>query len=149
MSLTTTVTKVGTVLESVAGIENVRLRPGLPLDLDEAMRTWAENGGLQRWTVYYASKLELGGANANEHLHLEVLVVVERSFRESDDAYLELAEFLAAAQLALADTTNGFPQIGEEGIQPVETPGEPVRTETGEAAYRAQFGFTLIDVTST
>ena len=151
MSLQTTVTQVQTVLESVAGVENVRARPGLPLDLDAITRTFlTDDATLQRWTVFYATSLVLGGANASQHIELDVRIVAEWTYREEPgDTYIDFADRLAAAQLALANPTSGFCQLDERGIPPVETPGEPVRLESGEGVYRASFEFHLLNVTDT
>jgi len=150
MSLATTVAKIQTVLEAVTGVTNVRARPGVPIDLEEARETWLTDADLlQRWTIFYATSVVLGAANANQHVELDVRVVAEWRYDETDDSYIDFADRLAAAQLALADPSTGFPQISEEGVLPVESPGEPVRIETGEGAYRASFAFHLINVTDT
>lgn len=151
MTLQTTVAKFGTVMDSVAGVENVRLRPGIPVDLDAALGTLDTEGEnrVQRWTLFYAPSGVLGAANANQHIELDFTCVVEWSYREDDDSYLDMADRIAAVMLALLNPTSGFCQIDENGISPLETPGEPVKTETGHAVYRASFSGHLLDVTST
>lgn len=150
MSLATTVAKAATAIEGVAGVENVRSRPGIPLDYGDATLTWlTESGEIQRWTLYYATFLELKGAG-NEEIELAVRVVAEWSYREANpDNFINFATLLMNVQLALADRTTGFPQIKEPGISVVEAPGDPIRIETGEAALRAQFGFDLLSITDT
>jgi len=135
------VSEIVSILEGVTGVENVRARPGLPLDLGESTATWLTAGGaLQRWTVYYAPMALHAGAS-DEHLELDVRIVVEWGFKEAEDQYLALGELVAAAMLALITQLGG---VDANGIRPLETPREPVRIETGEAAYVSQFSLHLI-----
>lgn len=134
------VTEIVSILEG-AGALNVRARPGLPLDLGESTATWLTTGGeLERWTVYYAPMALHAGAS-DEHLELDVRIVVEQGFKESEDKYLALGEKVAAAMVALIEDLGG---VDPNGIRPLETPREPVRIETGEAAYVSSFSFHLI-----
>lgn len=135
------VAEIVSILEAVDGVENVRARPGLPIDLAEATATWLTEGGqLLRVTVYYAPMALHAGAS-DDHLELDVRIVVEKGFKEGEDFYLGLGELVAAMMLALIQNLGG---VDPNGIRPLETPGEPVRIETGEAAYVSQFSFHLI-----
>jgi hypothetical protein len=134
------VAEIVSVMEG-AGALNVRARPGLPLDLAEATATWLTAGGaLERWTVWYAPMALHAGA-ADDHLELDARVVVEWGYKEAEDEYLALGEKVAAVMLALIQQLGG---VDPNGIRPLETPGEPVRIETGEAAYVSQFSLHLI-----
>lgn len=135
------VAEIVSIIEAVPGVENVRARPGLPLDLAQATATWLTSGGqLQRWTIYYAPMALHAGAS-DEHLELDVLVVVEWGFKEAEDRYLALGELVADVMVALILQLGG---IDPNGIRPLQTPREPVRIETGEAAYVSQFSMHLI-----
>lgn len=124
-----------------AGAENVRALPGLPLDLEEATRTWLTAGGeLERWTVYFAPMALHAGA-ADDHLELDVQVSIEFGFKLDPERYLAMGEKVAAAMLALIQQLSA---VDQNGIRPLQTPGRPVKIETGEAAYLSVFNFHLI-----
>lgn len=144
MSLATTVELLGTTIESVAGVTNVRRRPGIPTDRDLAEDTLLADGQMQRWTVWHAPRTtyaELGG-----HPELDVQVVAEWSYSETQETYEAFNDRIAAVQLALIQA---FPQIDEQAIQPIEAPGEPLRSPEGYSVYRCRFGFHLLDTVHT
>lgn len=145
MSLSTSAALLGTTLEAVEGVENVQVRPGVPTDQDLAEATLEADGQLQRWIVYYAPRVthaEFPGG----HPELDVQVLAVWSYREDEDTFAAFTDRLSAAQLALM---TAFPQIDEQAIQPLEQPGEPIRSPEGYSVYRARFGFHLLDVTHT
>ena len=78
---------------------------------------------------------------------LDVVVVAEWGFKDTEeDTFAPFVDRLAAVQLALM---TAFPQIDEQAIQPLEEPGEPLRSPEGYSTYRARFGFHLLDVVHT
>lgn len=145
MSLETSVTLLGTTIESVAGVANVQVRPGVPSDQDLAEETLKADGQLQRWIAWYAPRTthaEFPGG----HPELDVQVLAVWSYREGEDTFTPFMDRYAAVQLALMAA---FPQIDEQAIQPLEDAGEPVRSPEGYSVYRARFGFHLLDVVHT
>lgn len=151
MSLDTTVAKLGTCVEAVSGVQNVRIIPTYPVDLSDADLTLlTDDGEIQRWTFHYVVRATHAGVTAG-HVELDVQLVALWGYRENDalDSHREFQTILEAALLRLMDPTNGFPQIDENGIQPADVPEEPVAAETGHGVHRARYTFHLLDVTST
>ncbi len=149
MSLATTVARIGTVLESVAGVENVRLRPGLPTDralLEETLLT--DSGLAQRWVVWSSSRVTQAGIDPG-HPELDVRILAVWAYREDEDTFADFAEILQAVGIALSDPVTGFPQLDENGIETLEEPGDPVLEESGLGVYRTLLGLHLLDVVST
>ena len=145
MSLATTTALLGTTIESVAGVTNVHLRPGIPSDQELAEATLEADGQLQRWIVCYAPRTTYAEFPGG-HPELDVQVLAVWSYREEEDTFAAFADRLAAVQLALM---SAFPQIDEQAIQSLEDAGEPVRSPEGYSVYRAGFGFRLLDTVST
>ncbi len=145
MSLETTVAAVLAAIEGVAGIENVRARPGVPTDRDLAEDSLLADDVLQRWTVHYspvATYAELSGG----HPELDVQVVAVWSYREDEDTFAHFASRLAAVQLALL---GALKQIDEQAIEVLESPGDPVAAEPGYSVYRSVMRFHLLDTVHT
>ena len=73
MSLATSRAKVVIVLESVTGIENVRMKPRLPTERDEHEETlFTQHGGAQRLTIYLSVSSPLAGLDQHEEADVTI-----------------------------------------------------------------------------
>jgi len=155
VSLQTTIDRIVSVIDAVAGVENVT---EVPLTLTsrpdaEAARNVSVGEHVQSWEVHATPRPVHHGAGGYLETELDVEVVAHyRHAADVGGGVPSLRAFrvlLDAVGSALLDPTSGFAQIKDSVIVPVEIPSVPVKIPTGQSAWRARLRFELWDVSST
>lgn len=153
MSLSTTRTRVGTVLEAVAGIASgagkVHSRIRDDLDREDAEADLMGSAGINCWEYEVVPRAEHQGASGYNRAVADVRIRAHYKADDEGGSFNAFCDLLEDACLALIDPTTGFPQMTEEGVRATEKPSVPVKLRTGHSAYRATFEFSLWDTSTT
>lgn len=154
MSLTTTRTRVGTVLSSVSGISGgageVHDRIRDDLDRADAEGHLIGSGNvLNCWEYEVVPQVFHGGASAQYRTTAQVRIRAHYKADDANGSFNAFCDLIEAVALALMNPSSGFPQIAEGGVRVSERPSVPVKVRTGHSAYRAGLEFDLWDVVNT
>lgn len=148
MSFTTSVQHAKTVLESVAGVENVTVTPltGTSRAAAETARGVVPGGKIQSWEILGVPIEEHQGASGMQRTRARLKIRAWwHHADQDDDSLLAFWVILAAVQAALLNPTTGFPQITAAGVQPLVEPDMPRKMPTGQSGWYAELGFELHD----
>lgn len=153
MSLSTTRTKVGTVIGAITGITGgagkVHAYVRDDFDRADAESDLMGSVGINCWEYAVVPDAMHGGASATDQLTAHVTIRAHYLAADASASFNTFVDLIALVLAALIDPVNGFPQIGEGGVRVTERPLLPVKVRTGHSAYRAVLELDLFDVTNT
>lgn len=149
MSLSTTRSRLTTVVSGVTGVGNVRARFATDIDRSDAETAIVASGKVNSWEFALQPRAVHAGASGLNRVALRVRGEALYQHAEGSDSFNAFVDLLASVMAALIEPTTGFPQVGEGGVQLVELTETPVKTRTGHSCYRARIEFDLTDVDNT
>jgi len=149
VSLATSVARIASILEAVAGVFNVNVGPLITRDRLEAEGEQFIGQHLRSWVIQYVIQVGHLGVQASAHTELDVTVIARHEVQEGreQETYTEFSALLEEAAQALIVEGSGMPAIDEAGVT-IDFTSEPQITDTGHLCWEAQLRFHLLDVTS-
>lgn len=149
MSLSSTRTRVVTVVGAVSGVGNVRARFATDIDRADAEAALISGGKVNSWEFAIQPGALHGGASGMNRIVARVRGEALYQHAEGSDSFNTFVDLLAVVMLALIDPITGFPQVTEGGVRLLELSETPTKTRTGHSCYRARIEFDLSDVDNT
>lgn len=149
MSLSTSRSRLASVVSGVTGVGNVRVRFAFDIDRADAEAALISGGKVNSWEFAMQPRAVHGGASGLNRIAVRVRGEVLYQHVESSDSFNAFVDLLAAVMAALIEPTTGFPQVGEAGVVLLELTEAPVKTRAGHSCYRARIEFDLDNVDNT
>lgn len=151
MSLSTSKSRLLSVIAGVSGVAaaNVRARIATDVDRADAEAAYLSSGAVNAWECILVPFARHGGASSLYRTGARVKVYALFRATDSASGFEAFVAILENVMLALMQPVTGFPQIDEAGISMDELSETPVLLRTGHSAYRAAFSFVLSDVDNT
>lgn len=149
MSLSTTRTRIGTVVAGVTGVGNVRTRFATDIDRADAESALIASGKVNSWEFAVQPSALHGGASGMNRIVARVVGEALYQHAEGSDSFNAFVDLLEDVMAALIAPTTGFPQVTEGGVRLVQLSETPTKTRTGHSCYRARIEFDLSDVDNT
>lgn len=149
MSLSSTRTRLSTVVDGVSGVGNVRVYFGTPTVRADAEALLVSGGKVNSWEFAIKPSFQHGGASGMGRIVAAVSGEALYEHDEDGDSFNTFVGLLEAVLTALGNPVSGFPQLGEAGIRITELQPTPTLTRAGHSCYRARIEFDLTDVDNT
>lgn len=149
MSLSSTLTRLSTVVDGVSGVGNVRVYFGTPSVRADAEALLVAGGKVNSWEFAIKPSAVHGGASGMNRIVASVSGEALYEHKEGSDSFNTFVALLEAVLAALIAPVTGFPQVTEAGVRLVELQPTPTVTRAGHSCYRARIEFDLSDVDNT